>query len=551
MGLSRIHVVSLLVSLLLGGTTTARAGERADLVLRGGRVIDGTGAPWYVADVAVRDGKIVAIGRLDKVVAARVIDVTGLTVAPGFIDMMGQTGAPLLTNPRAADNLLTQGITTLNAGEGESDAPLGPESGRTRGWNTMADYFTALERAGLPLNVVQTVGHTQVRRIVLGDGDRQARPAELEQMKNLVRASMEGGAIGLSTALIYPPAVYASSDELVALARVAGEFGGTYYTHLRNEGDRLLEAIDEALAIGKAAGTPVHIFHLKAAGQSNWPKMEQAIARIRSARAAGQQVTADIYPYMHNGLGLESFLHPRHAGQGAQALRHKLADPSVRAVMRREMETLGGWENWFRHIGSDWDNVILGQIRAPEYAGQVGKSLGQIARQAAKDPWDVFFAIVTAGANALPRSMSEANVIKAMQQDFVSFCTDMGPLGSADALIHPRGAGAFPRVLARYVRELGVVSLEQVIAQMTSVAANDLKLFDRGRVAVGTAADLVVFDPDQVRDRSTFAEPTLVAEGFSHVLVNGQLVIENGKTTPARPGRVLRRPGSQVLAQTH
>jgi len=513
-------------------------------------VIDGTGAPWYLADIAISEGRITEIGRLDHLTADRVVDLAGLTVAPGFIDMMGQTGAPFLKNPRAADNLLTQGITSLNAGEGQSDAPLDEKTAQAAGWKTMAEYFGALEKAGLPLNVVQTVGHTQVRRIVLGEGDRQATATELERMKRLVRESMEAGAIGLSTALIYPPAVYASTDEITALARVTGEYGGTYFTHMRNEGDRLLEAIDEALSIGKAAGTPVHIFHLKAAGQANWPKMEQAIARIRAARASGQQVTADIYPYIHNGLGLESFLHPRHSAQGKDVLERRLADRATRAEMRHEMETLGGWENWYRHIGSDWDNVVLGQIRAPEYARHTGKSLGQIAREAGKDPWEVFFAIVPAGCSALPQSMSEANVIRALREEFVSFCTDMGPLGSTEALVHPRGAGAFPRILARYVRELGVISLEQAIARMTSVAANELKLYDRGRIVVGAAADIVVFDPSRVRDRSTFAEPTLTAEGILHVMVNGRLVIENGKTTPARPGRVLRRPGFHPPSKT-
>jgi N-acyl-D-aspartate/D-glutamate deacylase len=525
--------------------------SRCDVLLKGGRVVDGTAAPWYAGDIAIRDGRITRIGKLDRLDAARVVEISDLCVAPGFIDMMGQTGAPFLKNPRAADNLLTQGITTLNAGEGQSDAPLDERTARTAGWKAMAEYFAALDRAGLPLNVVQTVGHTQVRRIVLGEGDRQATADELEQMKHLVRESMEAGAIGLSTALIYPPAVYASTGEIAALARVAGEYGGTYFTHMRNEGDRLLEAIDEALAIGKAAGTPVHIFHLKAAGRPNWPKMEMAIARIRAARASGQQVTADIYPYIHNGLGLESFLHPRHSASGKEVLKRRLADRATRAEMRREMETESGWENWYRHIGSDWDNVVLSRIHVSEYSNHAGKSLGQIAREAAQDPWDVFFTIVPAGCSALPQSMSEANVIRAMREDFVSFCTDMGPLGATDALVHPRGAGAFPRVLARYVRELGVITLEQAIARMTSVAANDLKLYDRGRIAVGAAADLVVFDPNRVRDRSTFAEPTLLAEGILHVLVNGRFVVENGKTTPAHPGRVLRRPGSAAPSKTH
>ncbi len=548
----RTSVISLLGLLLsIGSSAPGRAEEPYDLLLKAGRVVDGTGAPWYVADVAVRDGRIAAIGRFGSTGARRTVDAAGLWIAPGFIDMMGQTVAPLLKNPRAADNLLTQGITTLNAGEGQSDAPLDEKSAQAAGWRTMSEYFAALDRSGLTLNVVQTIGHTQVRRLVLGESDRQATPLELQRMKDLVREAMEAGAIGVSTALIYPPAVYASTDEIAALARVAGDYGGTYFTHIRNEGDRLLDAIDEALAIGKTAGTPVHIFHLKAAGEANWPKMEQAIARIKAARAAGQQVTADIYPYVHNGLGLDSFLHPRHAGQGTGALLRKLENPAIRAEMRRELESTDGWENWYRHIGSNWDNVILGQIRAREFAGHTGKSLGQIAREAGKDPWDVFFTIVAAGgAAALPHSMSEANVIRTMREGFTSFCTDMGPLEGNDALIHPRGAGAFPRVLARYVRELNVISLEQGIARMTSVAANDLRLYDRGRIAPGAAADLVVFDASQVRDRSTFAEPTLTSQGIVHVIVNGRFVIENGKTTSDRPGRVLRRPGPSGLSRT-
>jgi N-acyl-D-amino-acid deacylase len=539
----------ILIAGLPSSTLRASADERADLLLKGARIIDGSGAPWYLADVALRQGKVMAIGRLERLSAERVVDLTGLYLAPGFIDMMGQTGAPFLKNPRAADNLLTQGITTINAGEGDSDAPREGATAQAAGWHTMAEFFSALEKAGMPLNVVQTVGHTQVRRLVLGEVDRQASQPELERMKSLVREAMESGAIGLSTALIYPPAVYASTDEIVALAQVAGEYGGTYFTHMRNEGDRLLEAIDEALLIGKRAGTPVHIFHLKAAGKANWPKMEQALALIKAAREAGQQVTADIYPYVNNGLGLEAFLHPRHAGQGADALRKKLADPAVRAEMRREMESTGGWENWFKHVGSDWNNVVLGQIRARDYSGQTGKSLGQIARDSGKDPWEVFFTIVASGASALPQSMSEANVVKALRCDFISFCTDMGPLGSSDALVHPRGSGAFPRILARYVRELEIVTLERVIARMTAVAANDLKLYDRGRITPGSAADLVVFDAARVRDHSTFAEPNLPAEGIIHVLVNGQFVIEAGKSTTALPGRVLRRQGSAPVAR--
>ncbi|SIO41006.1 dihydroorotase/N-acyl-D-amino-acid deacylase [Singulisphaera sp. GP187] len=514
--------------------------EHYDLLLKGGRVVDGTGAPWYHADVAIKGGRVAAIGRLKDSDADRTLNVAGLIVAPGFIDMMGQTGASFLNDPRSADNLLRQGITTINAGEGSSDAPLGGKEAESAGWTTMAEYFNRLDKAGMPMNVAQTVGHTQVRRIVLGDTDRKATAEELERMKGLVREAMEAGAIGVSTALIYPPAVYAPTEEIVELARVAGSFGGGYYTHMRNEGDRLLEAIDEALEIGRAAGTPVHIFHLKAAGRANWPKMEQAIARIKAARGGGQQVGADIYPYINNGLGITALIHPRHSAEGFQALKKKLADPAARARIKHEIETEAGWENWYRHVGSDWDKIVLVQINAKPYAQHNGESLAAIARAAGKDPWDVFFEIAQEGAAALPQSMTEANVIRAMREEFVSFCTDMGPAGGPDVLGHPRGYGAFPRIIAHYVRDLGILSLEQAIHRMTAVAANELRLYDRGRITPGAAADLVLFDLDRTRDRSTFAAPNLPAEGITHVLVNGLLVIEAGKPTAARPGRVLR-----------
>ncbi|MGE3821215.1 MAG: amidohydrolase family protein, partial [Isosphaeraceae bacterium] len=533
------------LTLGMGRTTwaAARNDEPLDLVISGGKVVDGTGAPWFLGDVGIQGDRIAAVGRLGGWPARRTLKADGLHVAPGFIDMMGQTGAPFLKSPRAGDNLLTQGITTINAGEGDSDAPLDGAEAREAGWSTMAEFFDRLDAAKMPMNVAQSIGHTQVRKIVLGQTDREASPDELERMKSLVREAMEAGAVGVSTALIYPPAVYAPTEEIVALAAVAGEYGGGYFTHMRNEGDRLLEAIDEALAIGEKANTRVHIFHLKAAGRANWPKMDQAIARIKAARAAGRPVGADVYPYVNNGLGIAAFVHPSHAAEGPEALKAKLSDPAARAVIRREMETLGGWENWFRHIGSDWDNVVLGQIKAPGYAGQNGRSLGEIARAAGKDPWDLFFEVAAAGASALPRTMSEANLIKAMRQDFVCFCTDMGPAGTASALVHPRGAGAFPRILGRFVRELGALSVERAVARMTAVAANELTLFDRGRIAPGAAADLVAFDLDRVNDRSTFAEPGLAAEGIAHVLVNGQSVIEEGRITDAGPGRVLRRGG--------
>ena len=523
----------------------AQDSARYDLLIRDGRVIDGTGAPWFRADLAIRNGRIAAIGRLASAPTGRIIDAGGLVVAPGFIDMMGQSARPFLHDRSAGFNLLTQGITTINAGEGRSDAPLDEQEGGKAGWRTMREFFLVLEKAGMPMNMAQTVGHTQVRAIVVGLEDRRASAEELERMKALVREGMEAGAIGLSTSLIYPPAVYAPEEEITELTRIAGEYGGRYFTHMRNEGDRLLEAVDEALRIGRAAGTPVHIYHLKSAGQSNWGKMDQAIARIKGARAAGQEVGADVYPYINNGLGIRALIHPRHSAKGPADLLRRLGDPAERAEIRRDMETGTGWENWFAHAGRDWNRIVVGHIGDPAYAPHNGKSLGEIARAVQQDPWEVFFAIARAGAFAMPQTMSESNTIKTIQQDFVSFDTDVGPAaGSMSSnASHPRSHGAFPRALSRYVRELGVLSIEAAIQRMTAVAANEIMAFDRGRLAPGLAADIVIFDPDTIRDRATFGEPSLPSEGVKHVIVNGALVLENGKLTGATPGRVLRGPG--------
>jgi N-acyl-D-aspartate/D-glutamate deacylase len=514
-----------------------------DLMLTGGRIVDGTGAPAFRADLAIRDGKIAAIGRLKDRPARRTVDVSGLVVAPGFIDMMGQTGRPFLSDPAAALNLLTQGITTINAGEGGSDAPLGPDQAREQGWATMREFFHRLEQSGMPLNVAQTVGHTQLRRIVIGDTERQATAEELDQMKAMVEEAMQAGAIGLSTSLIYPPAIYASEAEITALAEVAGRHGGRYFTHMRNEGDRLLEAIDEALRIGEKARVPVHIYHLKTAGQANWGKMDLALARIKAARAAGQDVGVDVYPYVNNGLGIRALIHPRNAARGQADLMRRLADPAQRAVMRREMETETGWENWFVHAGRDWSRIVLGNIQHPDFRQYNGQSVQQIAERSGKDPWDVFFTIAESDAFLMPQTMSEANKIKAMREEFTSFDTDVGPAGGSGIASHPRAWGAFPRVFARYVRELGALSLEAAVHRATAVAANEIGAYDRGKLAPGLPADIVVFDPLTIRDRATFAEPALPSEGVRLVIVNGGVVLENGAFTGVKSGKVLRGPG--------
>ena len=534
----------LMTALLVAGSPGVHADEpQYDLLIHGGRIIDGTGAPWYRADIAVNDGHIVAIGSLADAKARRTIDATELTVVPGFIDMMGQSATPMLRDPKSALNLLTQGITTVNCGEGSSAAPLAGDDAVQQGWSTFAEYFTLLEQRGLPVNVVQTIGHTQIRRLVLGEADRRPTKEELQRMQALVRRAMEDGAIGVSTALIYPPAVYASQEEIADLSRIAGEYGGRYFTHMRNEGDRLLEAIDEAIEIGESAGTPVHIFHLKAAGQGNWSKIPEAIKKIRDARDRGHEVAADIYPYINNGLGIEALIHPRHFTEGRQKLLNSLGDPELQATIRKEMESEPGWENWFRHIGQDWNKLVLGRIDAPEYSKYAGQSLGAIATQTGRDPWKVFFEIVPRGAFALPQSMSDENKMLLMNQDFVSFCTDVGAASSSRSASHPRAYGSFPRLLGRYIREKKAAGLERIVSQASALAANEVFAYDRGRIAVGLAADIVLFDADTIIDRATFDDPAGVSQGVEYVVVNGRLALDRGKLADLTGGRVLRGPG--------
>jgi len=526
--------------------------KRYDIVLLQGRIVDGTGAPWYIADVGIRDGKIAEIGRIDAKSAEQSIDAKGLIVAPGFIDMMGQTATPMLRDPSTSLNLLTQGITTINAGEGGSAAPVSKNDAKSLGWQTMAEYFQMLDLKGLPVNVVQTVGHTQVRRLVMGEDDRRPSDDELEAMKALVRESMEAGAIGISTALIYPPAVYATTEEIGALASVAGEYGGRYYTHMRNEGDRFLEAIDEALEIGRIGVTPVHIFHLKAAGRQNWGKMQLAIARINAARAEGRQVTADIYPYINNGLGIDALIHPRHFGEGRQKFLAQLSnDAKLRTEVRNEIESTEGWENWFRHTGHDWNRVIVGQSSEPKYRELLGQSVAAIAKACDEDVWDTFFNLCTSASFALPETMSDANIILAIQQPFVSFCTDVGPAGGSRITSHPRAFGSFPRMLSRYVRDLGAISLERAVAQASAAAANNVMVYDRGRISKGLAADVIVFDYEELTDNASFTKPDDVSVGMKHVLINGKVVLSEGKFTGKRPGRVLRGPGFDKSQASH
>jgi N-acyl-D-aspartate/D-glutamate deacylase len=383
--------------------------------------------------------------------------------------------------------------------------------------------------------------------MVIGEEDRPPTASEQQAMNAHVEQAMRDGAVGLSTALIYPPGTYAKKEELIGLAKVAARYGGFYSTHMRNESGQLLEAIAESIEIGERAGLPVHIYHLKAAGEANWPLMEQAIRRIEQARARGLDVTADIYPYIRNGLGLGSFIHPRHYARGAEALRRSLADAGVREALRKEIENDATWENWYQHIGRNWDNVLVAQAARLQDKRFEGKSIAGIAKMRGTGDWTTFFDLAAQGDLSVnPKSMNEAQKHLALRTPFVSLCTDAPPTNPATATgAHPRAFGSFPRVLAKYVREENILPLEEAIRKMTSLPANRLGLFDRGRIAPGMAADLVLFDPERVADRATFAQPLEYPDGIPYVIVNGKVAVDRGQPGEAA-GQVLRRAGATV-----
>ncbi len=543
------RALSILALALLAISPALGQSPKLDLIISGAHVVDGSGNPWYVADVGIRDGLIVEIGNLSQRASTRVIDAHGLVLSPGFIDMMGGTTLPLLLDPLAAQSKLRQGVTTMMAGEGDSMAPQDERTIKDMNlpagishWTTFDEYDRMLDAKGIGINVIHNVGAAQIRRVVIGEEDRAPTPEQLQKMKDIVAKAMQDGSIGLSTALIYPPGTYAKTEEIIELAKVASQYGGVYFSHMRNESARLLDAIQETIRIGEEAHIPVHIYHLKAAGQDNWPLMPKAIALIQSARDRGVDVTADIYPYIRNGIGLGSFIHPRHYASGTDAFLPKLSDPKLRADLRKEIETTTNWENWYHHVGQNWDNVLVVQVPAKVDKRFEGKSVQQIAALRNADVWDTFFYLVQqGGVDVDPKSMNEEQKQQALRAPFVSIGSDAEPMNPATSTYaHPRTFGTFPRILAKYVREEKVIPLETAIREMTSLPANQLKLWNRGRIAPGFAADLILFDPAKVTDTATFEKPLTYAVGMDYVLINGQLAIDKAQPTGALAGKVIR-----------
>src|ERR1017187_5678685 len=531
-----------------------------DLVIRNGRVIDGTGSPWYAADVGIRAGKIAAIGRLADAPAKRTIDARGMAVAPGFIDMLGQSEMTILVNPHLPSKIF-QGITTEITGEGSSIAPLNDalvkadhvtweHYGVQPTWRTFRDYFARLGKQGMGINLASYVGATQVRRMVLGDDDVQPTPQQLETMKGLVRDAMRDGAVGVSTSLMYAPAPYAKTEEIIALASQASQFGGIYATHMRNESDSVLEAIDEATRIGREARIPVEIWHFKIAGKANFGKMPELIARVNQARSAGIDVEADTYAYTAWFNSMSAFV-PAWAHDGGDAkLIERLKDPATRARIRKDMETPSKtWDNEWDEISGPQD-VIIGVVQNPALKKFQGKRLSEVAKIMNRDPMDALFDLLIedkAFTGCAVFGMSEPDVALALQQPWVSVDNDSSGTAPEDVLgeehPHPRAYGTFPRMLRKYVREEKKLMLEEAIRKFSALPAQRMRLTDRGVLKQGMWADVVVFDPETVRDLATYDEPNRLSEGMEYVLVNGVPVIEEGKLTGALPGKVLRGAG--------
>lgn len=562
MALRNFASISFVIPLAVLSSSAGPAQSTFDMLITNCHIMDGTGSPWYSGDIGVSAGRIVAIGHLAGSQSHQTIDAHEKIVAPGFIDMLGQSELSILIEPGLPSKIF-QGITTEITGEGGSVAPLDDKLIAadhdlyvhyhvTPDWKTLRQYFARLEKQGLGINLATYVGATQVRRLVLGDDNKQPTAAQLAQMRSLVRDAMHDGAVGVSTSLMYAPAPYAKTEELIALATEAAQFGGLYATHIRNESTGILPALDEAIRIGREAKIPVEIWHLKVAGKRNWGRMPEVITRIQQARAQGVDISADTYAYPAWANGLSSYIPPWAHDGGDPKLIERLKDPALRSRIRKEMATPSSdWDN-------EWDGVpgpeaiLIGQVQNPKLLPMAGKTLAEFATARSKEPMEALFDLLIED-NAFTRGvsfgMSEPDIVLALQQPWVSIDNDYegispdGPL--AKDFAHPRAYGTFPRILRKYVREEKKLTLEEAIRKFSAFPAQRMRLSDRGVLKTGLWADIVIFDPETIRDLATFEKPNQLSEGMDYVLVNGVPVIAQGKMTGALPGKVLRGPGYQ------
>jgi len=549
------HAMILSVSV----TCACRPAKTYDVVIMSGEIYDGSGESSYVADLGIKDDRITAIGQLQPD-ADLVIDARGLAVAPGFINMLSWASETLIQDGRSQSDI-RQGVTLEVMGEGQSMGPLNEamkqEMNLSQGgidlsgeWTSLGEYLDYLEKRAVSTNIASFVGASTVRAYVMGYEERQPTSRELEQMCSLVSQAMQEGAMGVSSALIYTPGAYADTDELIALARAAGEHGGMYISHIRSEGNALLEALDELIFIGKQADVAVELYHMKVAGQGNWHKLDAMVKRIEQARTKGLKITANMYTYTAGATGLDAAMPPWVRAGAHQAWMARLKDPVLRQRVLKEMRTSSAqWENLFLLAGTP-DNIILTEFRNAKLRPLTGKTLGAVARMRGTSPADTVIDLVledNSRIGAVYMLMSEENVQQQIRLPWVSFCSDSGSLAAQGIFlqtnVHPRAYGNFARLLGKYVRKEKLITLAEAIRRLTALPAENLKLKQRGRIKEGYYADLAIFDPETIIDHASFEQPHQYATGMVHVFVNGTQVLQNGEHTGAKPGRVVRGPG--------
>ncbi|HJQ22975.1 MAG TPA: D-aminoacylase [Blastocatellia bacterium] len=562
----KLLALALIFLLSTFSVAQTRRAPAFDVIIRGGTVYDGTGGPPRRADVGIRGDRIAAVGNLKTATAATVIDATNLAVAPGFINMLSWSTESLIIDGRSQGEL-RQGVTTEIFGEGESMGPLSAamkllmhaSQGDLKyeiGWTTLAEYLSFLEKRGISPNVASYIGATTIREYVIGLEDKPPTAAQLDQMRELVRREMEAGALGIGSSLIYAPAFYAKTEELIEMCKVASQYKGKYISHMRSEGNRLIEAVEELLRISREANIPAEIYHLKAAGQANWGKMDKVIAMINEARRRGMKITADMYTYPAGATGLDAAMPPWVLDGGYAALFKRLQDPATRKKIADAIRTpTNEWENLYLAAGSP-DRVLLVEFKSDKLKPYTGKTLAEVARLRGEDPVETIMNLVLEDRSRVGTvyfMISEDNIKKQLRQPWVSLGSDAASMAPeppfTKSSTHPRAYGNFARLLGKYVRDEKVLTLQDAVRRLSGLPATNLGLDHRGFLQVGMFADVVVFDPATIADRATFDQPHQYAVGVRHVFVNGTQAIKDGEHTGAKPGRALWGPGRVTSKQ--
>ena len=557
--LTMMVIFASLIATTQGRPRTKSQPQSFDIIIKGGIVYDGTGGPPRRADVGIKGDRIAAIGNLSRATALTIVDAKGLAVSPGFINMLAHSESSWIVDPRSLSEL-KQGVTTQIFGE-LSMGPLNDQMKRRLreqqgdvkydiAWTTLAEYLQYLEKRGVSQNFASFIGAATIREYVIGLEDKPPTPAQLDQMRELVRREMESGALGITTALIYPPAFFAKTDELIELCKVAAKYKGKYTVHMRSEGNQLIEGVQETMRIGREAGLPVEIYHLKALGKDNWPKMDQVIKMVNDARRQGLKITANMYTYTAGGTGLDSSMPPWVFDGGREAAYKRLQDPETRKQIADAVRTpTNDWENLYLAAGSP-DRILLASFRTEKLKPYTGKTLAEVARLRGKDPVETIMDLVLEDRSRIGTIyflMSEDNVKKEIRQPWVSFGSDAASIAPEGVFLkssaHPRAYGNFARLLGKYVREEKVITLTEAIRRLTSLPATNLGLDHRGLLKQGMFADVVVFDSQTIADKATYDNPHQLAVGVKDVFVNGVEVLKDGEHTGAKPGRALYGPG--------